>query len=104
MAKFRILSIDGGGIKGVIPVVLMQRLSQAVNGWLDKVDLIAGTSTGGLISLGLAAGLTLDELRNIYETKGARIFDDSFFDDVKDLGKILGADYNIKNLEDVLKE
>jgi uncharacterized protein len=102
---YNVLSIDGGGIRGLIPVILLQRLSNAagLNGWLDNVHLLAGTSTGGLIALGLAAGKTLDELRALYVKEAAHIFDDSFLDNVKDVGKLLGADYDTKNLREVVE-
>lgn len=105
MATYRILSIDGGGIRGIIPTILMQNLSEKpeLSGWLSKVDLIAGTSTGGLIALALAKGLDLQTIRDIYEKKGPEIFDDSWADDVHDLGKLIGADYKIANLENVLR-
>ncbi len=96
MAPFRILSLDGGGIRGVITTVLLQRLSTHIGlaGWLDKVDLIAGTSTGGLLALGLAYGLDLQEIRDLYEKKGEVVFDDSWLDDLIDLGQFVGAQYD----------
>jgi hypothetical protein len=102
----RILSIDGGGVRGVIPVVVMQRLGAqpGLDGWLERVSLVAGTSTGGLIALGLAAGLGLDALRELYERRAARVFKDSLFDDILDLGKVIGADYNVANLARELDE
>jgi hypothetical protein len=86
-------------------VILLQRLSElpGLSTWLRDVHLIAGTSAGGLIALGLAAGKSLDEIRSFYVDEGQSIFDDSIFDDLKDLGKIRGADYNIDNLQTVLK-
>ena len=105
MAKYRILSLDGGGIRGIITAIILQRLNAEVGltGWLDSTDLIAGTSTGGLLALGLSYGLPPEFIRNVYETKGAEIFDDSWLDNLVDLGKIAGADYDIKNLERELK-
>lgn len=106
MATYNVLSIDGGGIRGVIPVVLLERIAQALGGtaFLDRVALFAGTSTGGLIALGLAAGKTLDELRGLYTQSGRKIFDDSVFDDIKDVGKLIGADYDIEGLERILRD
>ena len=52
-----ILSIDGGGIRGIIPAVVLSYLSSKINDnipFYAHFDLIAGTSTGGIISLGLA--------------------------------------------------
>jgi patatin-like phospholipase/acyl hydrolase len=106
MTKYRILSLDGGGIRGVITAIILQRLNAEprLNGWLNSVDLIAGTSTGGLLALGLAHGLSPEFMRSVYETKGAEIFDDSWLDDLVDIGKITGADYDIKNLEREVKK
>lgn len=80
MAKYRVLSIDGGGIRGIVSTVIMERLAakEGLGGFLDKVDLIAGTSTGGLVALGIARGLDLDEIRGLYELDGPKIFDDSW--------------------------
>jgi patatin-like phospholipase/acyl hydrolase len=100
MATYRILSLDGGGIRGIITVILMQRLNSdpQLAGWLDSVDLIAGTSTGGLLALGLANGLDLQRIRDLYENRGQAIFDDSWLDNLVDLGTIIGAQYGIRNL------
>lgn len=105
MPKYRILSLDGGGIRGVIAAVILQRLEHeaGINGWLQSVDLIAGTSTGGLLGLGIAHGLTPEFMRGVYEKDGPDIFDDSWVDDLRDLGKITGAEYDLTNLEAVLK-
>jgi uncharacterized protein len=101
MGIARVVSIDGGGVRGVVPVVLMQRLSAepGLEAWLDRTDLLAGTSTGGLIALGLAAGISLEDLRELYVTRAGAVFEDSLLDDLRDLGKVFGADYDIANLE-----
>lgn len=73
--KFRILALDGGGIRGIITIGLLQRL-KAESGvdLIKNVDLIAGTSTGGLIALGLAAGLPLTDIEKLYRERGEAIF------------------------------
>ena len=105
MAKYRILSIDGGGIRGIVAAVLMQRLQAkpGLEGFLDKIDLVAGTSTGGLLALGIARGLGLDEIRNLYVNDGPEIFDDSWLDDLLDLGRLRGADYKTGPMRSVFK-
>ena len=105
MAKYRVLSIDGGGIRGLVTTVIMQRLAAeaGLGSFLDKVDLIAGTSTGGLVALGIARGLDLDEIRGLYEFDGPKIFDDSWLDDLLDLGKLRGADYKTAPMRRVFK-
>lgn len=104
MAKYRILSLDGGGLRGLITVRLLQQLNQTpvTKGWLDKVDLIAGTSTGGILALGIASGKSLEEMANLYLLEGPKIFDDSFWDNLRDLGKSVGADYSNKALKKTL--
>jgi patatin-like phospholipase/acyl hydrolase len=103
---YRVLSLDGGGIRGLITVIMMQRLNQepGLENWLSQVDLIAGTSTGGLLALAIAKGLDLQVIRDLYEKKGAEVFDDSWLDDVIDLGTIIGAQYNTKNLARELRK
>jgi patatin-like phospholipase/acyl hydrolase len=105
MAKYRVLSIDGGGIRGIVTTVMLQRLAArtGLEGFLNKVDLITGTSTGGLLALGLARGLDLEEIRGLYEVDGPEIFDDSWLDDLLDLGKLRGADYKTAPMRRVLK-
>jgi patatin-like phospholipase/acyl hydrolase len=100
MAIQRILSVDGGGVRGVVPTIVLQRLSKVpgLEGWLDRVDLVAGTSTGGLIALALGAGRDVEVIRRLYEDRAKDVFADSFWDDIRDLGKILGADYDVANL------
>jgi len=105
MAKYRVLSIDGGGIRGVVTTVMMERLAATpgLESFLDRADLIAGTSTGGLLALGIAHGLNLEEIRSIYVDDGPEIFDDSWIDDLLDLGKLRGADYKTAPMRRVLK-
>lgn len=104
MAKYRILSIDGGGLRGVIPLALLERLDTATPGWRDKINMYAGTSTGGLIALGLAKGMQPRDLLNVYIEKGPAIFAQSLWHEVKDLGHITGPKYDSANREAVCKE
>ncbi|MFM4809568.1 patatin-like phospholipase family protein [Aeromonas hydrophila] len=103
---YRILSLDGGGLRGLITAKILERLNEeeSIAGWLDSVDLVAGTSTGGIIALGLSAGKSPNDLANLYMEKGRRIFDDSVFDNVRDLGKTIGADYSNQNLKSELRD
>lgn len=105
MAKYRVVSIDGGGIRGLVTTVLLQRIvaTPGLENFLDSIDLIAGTSTGGLLALGIAKQLDLSVIRDVYVKKGPKIFDDSWLDDLVDLGKLRGADYDIKPLRRELK-
>lgn len=73
--EFKILSIDGGGIKGLYSATVLAHLEEEFNCKLaDRFDMICGTSTGGLIALGLASGKTARELATFYEQEGPTIF------------------------------
>jgi patatin-like phospholipase/acyl hydrolase len=74
---FRILAIDGGGIRGVFPASVLAGLEERYLGGrsiAECFDLIAGTSTGGIIALGLAVGLSASDLRRLYIERGSEIF------------------------------
>ena len=58
-----ILSLDGGGMRGVLTARILWRLERACPGFLDKVDVIAGASTGGIQALKLASGGKVTELQ-----------------------------------------
>lgn len=94
------VSIDGGGIRGLVPAILLERIrtTPGFEGFLDSIDLLAGTSTGGLLALGIAHGIPLERIRDLFVLKGRKIFDDSWLDNLVDLGKLRGADYDTKPL------
>lgn len=108
----RVLSIDGGGIRGIIPAVILDEIERRTGKPVSRLfDLIAGTSTGGI----LAAGLTKPdkqgdpeysaaELIRLYEQQGKRIFPDSIWRRIP--GHILVDDekYPSDGIEGVLKE
>ncbi len=102
MAFYRILSLDGGGIRGVITATILERLEKACPGFLKKFDLFAGTSTGGILALGFAYGFTPTEARELYEKHGKEVFTDTILDDVRDLGSLIGADYETGPLKKLL--
>ena len=71
----RVLSIDGGGILGTFPAAFLAGLEQHLPKPIGSYfDLIAGTSTGGIIAMGLAMGLRASELLDLYEQRGLEIF------------------------------
>jgi uncharacterized protein len=76
VSRFRILSIDGGGIKGVFPASFLAEIENALG--LQSVaayfDLIAGTSIGGILAVGLGLGLSATELASLLVRLGPHIF------------------------------
>ena len=74
---FRVLSIDGGGIKGILPAAVLAECERRFlkgGSAASYFDMIPGTSTGGIIALGLGAGMRAEEvLQSTYDT-GQRSF------------------------------
>ncbi len=102
MNSYKILSLDGGGIRGYLTVTLLERLEQVRPGFLDQFDLFAGTSIGSILALGLAYGLSPTELRELFDEQGEAIFADSLVDNILDLGFTRGAKYGNDNLKTAL--
>lgn len=115
----RILSIDGGGIRGVIPARVLAELERRLAKKGNKqplykhFDLIAGTSTGGIIALGLttpnAAGsapvATAADLEKLYVEKGDHIFPQGFFQKAHNVIAALESPaYSPAGLEGILKD
>jgi predicted acylesterase/phospholipase RssA len=105
----RILSIDGGGIRGVFPAgflaALEENLPQPIGSYFD---LISGTSTGGIIAIGLAMGLSAKDILALYEERGPEIFEQEeagrkgFFRKVR--RNVRGNLFGPKYLPDKLRE
>ena len=83
----KILSLDGGGIRGVLTLEILLELEKQLKEGLKKddsfrlsdfFDYIGGTSTGAIIAAGLSRGMTVTQLLNFYEEKGEAMFDKAF--------------------------
>lgn len=108
----RILSVDGGGIRGLIPALVLarleERLGSATGGKArlgDYFHLFAGTSTGGLISLALTAptGVAAADLAVFYVEDGPKIFKRGIFDAIGDVGGLARPLYGPEPLARALK-
>jgi len=65
---FQILSLSGGGFRGLYTATLLEKLEKEADKPLSEVfDLIAGTSIGGILAIGLAAGVKASKLREAFE-------------------------------------
>lgn len=109
-----VLAIDGGGIRGVIPATVLSAIEERTKTSISKLfDLIAGTSTGGILALGLAKPSAHDEhlpqykaadLAELYEKEGRRIFDRSLWHRVLALDNLIDEKYDAAGLEAVLRD
>ena len=108
----RILSIDGGGIRGIIPAIVLAELEELTGQPISKCfDLIAGTSTGGLIALALSLDngngqpkYTAQEVVQLYENRGADIFNLNFWRKVQTARGLLDETYSNSGLKEILQE
>ena len=108
--KYRLLALDGGGIRGIIPGRILQEIETRTGRPIaDLFDLVAGTSTGGILTLGLTApgedGKPLNsaaDMLGLYLEHGAEIFPDSILLDVKSLWGLADVRYSAAPLEKLL--
>ncbi len=115
--SFKILSLDGGGIRGILPGQILvaledklQKLSGNSNARLgDYFDLVAGTSTGAILASAYICPDKNGQLKfsakdavRFYLQHGTAIFNVSFFRNLRTLWSILGEKISEKKLEDVL--
>lgn len=108
----KILSIDGGGIRGLIPALVLAELEKKTGkGTAESYDLIAGTSTGGILALGLSTDdgngkprNAAKELAALYEEHGNKIFSRSLWQGISSVWGLGDELYSHQGLEDVLQE
>jgi hypothetical protein len=106
----KILSIDGGGIRGIIPAVLLAEIEKrTARPTAHLFDLIAGTSTGGILALGLTIPktpgtqpYTAESLIELYEREGRRIFSRSLLRKLFACDNLTWKKYSSKGIEQVL--
>ena len=98
----KILSIDGGGIKGTFVASFLSQVEASLGKRTsDYFDLIVGTSTGGIIALGIGLGFTAAELLSFYDSYGPSIFKKrSMFSGLKQL---FTSKYDIQPLRNALE-
>lgn len=117
MKKIRILSIDGGGIRGILPGTILTYIEDQIREKTGRpdakigefFDLIAGTSTGGILSLVYLCPdkegkykYGAKEALDIYLDQGDEIFDVSLGKKIRSIGGISDEKYNAKELEEAL--
>ncbi|KAA6339086.1 hypothetical protein EZS27_012947, partial [termite gut metagenome] len=99
---FKILSIDGGGIKGIFPAMFLAKIEAQLKAnnvakWqiYQNFDLICGTSTGGILAIALSLGIPAIELHKLYMDNADVIFGKKR----NGIQRIVNSSYDRKNLE-----
>jgi len=87
---FNILSLDGGGVRGAFTAGCLLRLEEECPGFLRSFDLIAGTSTGSIIALCLAKGISITDIGEQYRDACPHIFNPD-----RSLGTMFGLSGNL---------
>jgi uncharacterized protein len=106
----RILAIDGGGIRGLIPAVVLAEIERrSGRRTAELFDLIAGTSTGGILACGLtrpgdggAPAFTAADLIGLYESEGPEIFHRSLLKRVESVEGLVDERYDDRGLNAAL--
>jgi patatin-like phospholipase/acyl hydrolase len=103
---FKILSIDGGGFRGVYAAHILKRIEEEYGvSWTKDFDMIAGTSTGSIIAAGLVCGISANEIVARYKALGKTVFQKKFFCRLWGIGSLLSqfySPYDANNLKNEL--
>src|SRR3954453_5981681 len=97
----KILAIDGGGIRGLIPALVLAEIEKRTGRPICSLfDLVAGTSTGAIIACALTRPrpMPADRLAAIYEEEGPKIFDASLLKQFTSLGGVVDERYDAREL------
>ncbi len=105
----KVLSIDGGGIRGIIPAMVLAEIERRTGERIAEMfDLVAGTSTGGILALGLTKPgqdgdpeYSAKRLIELYETEGKKIFSLPVWHRIHSAGGVTEEKYPAAGIEEV---
>lgn len=106
----RILAIDGGGIRGILPAMVLAELERLTGRPTSELfDLVTGTSTGALLGLAMVAPdpegkprFKASDVARLYEIGGPRVFSRSVWHQIKAVGNLVDEKYPATGIEQVL--
>jgi uncharacterized protein len=109
---FKVLSIDGGGIRGIIPALVLKEVEERTKRPIARLfDLVAGTSTGGIIALGLTKPGPSGEpehsaakIVDLYEGRGSKIFSSTILHQLSSAWGLLDEKYPAAEVEKVFDD
>jgi len=112
--KYKVLSLDGGGIRGIIPAIILKEIEKRTQKRIwELFDLIAGTSTGGFLAMILTvpnpdnpntARYDMEEIINMYREDGKNIFHEPFLESLTDADDLLRPKYPSEGREKVAEK
>lgn len=99
----KVLSIDGGGIRGLMPARFLAELERRTGKPIASLfDLMAGTSTGGILAIGLLHGIPAKDLADLYARRGHDIFDADLARRIGTADGLTAPKYSASSLEAIL--
>jgi patatin-like phospholipase/acyl hydrolase len=107
---FKVLAIDGGGIRGIIPALILEAIEERTNRPISSLfDMLSGTSTGGIIALGLTLpaedgkpAKSAHDIVNLYEREGRTIFPTTLRAQLH-VETVYGSKYDADGIEQTLQ-
>jgi patatin-like phospholipase/acyl hydrolase len=107
---FKVLAIDGGGIRGIIPALILEAIEERTGHAIsDLFDMLSGTSTGGIIALGLTLpgennrpAKSAHDIVNLYEREGRAIFPTTLRAQLH-VETVYGSKYDADGIEQTLQ-
>ncbi len=103
MSQRYLLSIDGGGIRGIIPLVALAKLEKTTGKLTrDIFSFVAGTSTGAIITAGIAAGIPAARILELYSTRAPKLFTRYPWTIIQRI--LFGSMYSIKKLHNLVAD
>lgn len=100
MKQARVLCIDGGGIRGLIPATILTAWEKELGPIASRFHMIAGTSTGGILATGLGIKTPAEKLASFYHERGPQIFSNT----LGAVEALAGSIYSPEPLEAALKD
>ena len=101
----RVLTIDGGGTRGLFPATILRKLEEETGKSVtDMFDVIAGNATGGIIAMGLASGMKVEDIAEIYRDQAGFILPSSFWRKIWNPVNLFAPKYPNKNFKQLLTE
>lgn len=103
MPVVRILSIDGYGVDGDAAHLILARLSEYIPDLVRSIDLYAGSSSGGLLAIAMAAGIHPQDFAAEFSKNRSRLQDKPLLKKITSLNNLVGAEYNARDFKRFLE-